>query len=701
LKEIDFEKLESAVTHPRHRPSEQTRPALALVLAEKPAPFVAPPLRFSDIPKGGAFAAEVVFVNASAAVGKTTMARYLSASQRVPLLDLSKVPVSTGSLKSLVSDLSGEGDPVKSFHAGELPIIIDALDEGRLLSSETGFEYFLRTTGEFLLQDRSVITHPKLIIFGRHDSIGDATAWLEISGEGISTCSVEVGFFAEKDARDLIDAYASAGASPDSAYRRHPEPARELVDAYFIAIETALGLPRGQLWTDEQGRAFAGYAPVLAALGSLLARMDNFNVVANRLKSEGRQEAWSVIETVLGEILKRERKRLCDKLALQIEVPVPEEAYDAHEQLTFLARRVHDKPLGASTRVSLPAMEQVKYHTMVAQDIGDHPFVRQGKPSNAVLGSLVLAHAVSQDLLAGTDTRLLADLSRQPFLWRSLRSQIKDSPNLLVDGRYLGYVLNSYWNDPIIRSPRVAIRSVEDGAADVHMPTEGGQVLLLIKVALPLHFYGQLRDCDADVQGAIKLEGHAAIGSASAFYVYGKTTIIGETIDVAADTLTIDGQFWLECAVITSSPRLNLNPKKNAEVGWGGNIASRYPWNGLPTTLAPPYVVKPGDVLTALINECALRLPDRVLVTNDDYSFSESENQWIARNFRIAFPELLKLLIKHNLARAEGFGTYAQKKFRIHMNTKWLDLRDAFGNRSSDPKLRAFVEDARRIFAAQ
>lgn len=586
---------------------------------------------------------------------------------------------------------------MNAYHAGQLPIIVDALDEGRLLSSETGFESFLLTTGEFLLQDRSVTNRPKLIIFGRHDSIEDATTWVEIMGKDIKTRSVEVGFFAEKEARELIDAYALIGASPDAAYRRHSGPARQLVDAYFTAIEAALGLPQGRLWADEQGRAFAGYAPVLAALGSLLAGMDNFMDVANRLKSEGRREAWSVIETVLKEILKRERNKLCDKLAPKISVPTPEEAYDAHEQLTFLARRVHEQPLGTSTRVILPAMELVEYHTMVRQYLGDHPFVRQGKPSNAVLGSLVLAHAVRHDLLAGTDPRLLAELSRQPFLWRSLRSQVDGSEDLLIDGRYLGYVLNSYWNDPIIKSPRIAIRSVEEGAAGVHVPTEHGKELL-ITVALPLHFYGQVRDCDVDVQGSIKLEGHAASGTGSAFYVFGKTNIIGERIEVAADTLTIDGKFWLETAVIVSSPRLNLYTKK-AEVGWGGNVAGSYPWNGVPSTLAPPYVVRPGDVLTALINECSLRLPNRVLVINDDYSFSESENKWIARDFRSTFPKLLKLLMKHDLARAEGFGTYAQNKLRIHMNTQWLDLRDAFRNLSSNPKLRAFVEEARRVFA--
>lgn len=696
MKEIDFNKLQAAITQPHHQPSKHAR----LILAIEPTPFVPPTLRYSDVPEEELFAAEVIFVQASAAVGKSTMARYLSASQKVPLLDLSEVPVSTGSLKSLVSDLIGEGDPVSAFHAGQLPIIVDALDEGRLLSSETGFESFLQTAGEFLLQDRSATTHPKLIIFGRHDSIEDARTWLAIAAEGTRVCSVEVGYFAEEEARKLIDAYARAGSSGDAPYLRHPGPARELIDAYFTAIEAALGLPKGQLWTNEQGLAFAGYAPVLAALGSLLTEMDNFKDVANRLKSEGRQEAWSVIETVLEEILKRERYKLCAKLAQQTNVSIPEEAYDAHEQLTFLVRQFLGQPLGTSTRVILPAAEQVRYYTMVKQNLGDHPFVRQGKPSNAVLGSLVLAHAVCHDLLKGADTRLLADLSRQPFLWRSLRSQIEGSKDLLIDGRYAGYVLNSYWNDPILESPHIVVRSVEEGAADIRLPTERGQELL-IKIALPLHFYGQVRDCDVDVQGLIRLEGHASNGSASALYVHGKTTIIGESIHVAADTLTIDGKFWLESAAVSSSPRLTLHRKKGAEVGWGGNVADSYPWNSLPSILAPPYEVMPGDLLTVLINECSLRLPDRVLVCNDDITFSENENKWVARNFSRAFPQLLKLLIKHELARAESFGTYAQNKFRIHMEIKWLDLRNALNNLPSDPKLKAFVEEARRTFAGQ
>src|SRR5260370_3537826 len=141
---------------------------------------------------------------------------------------------------------------------------------------------------------------------------------------------------------------------------------------------------------------------------------------------------------------------------------------------------------------------------MVKQNLNDHPFIRQGKPSNAVLGSLVLAHAVIQGLLGGANMRLLADLSRQPFLWRFLRSQIERSSDVLVDGRYAGYILNSYWNDPIVRNPPpVVIRSVEEGAAGVHVPIDGGGEVVF-KIAFPFSLYGQ-RACSAfGIQRAIR-----------------------------------------------------------------------------------------------------------------------------------------------------------------------------------------------------
>jgi hypothetical protein len=109
-----------------------------LIIAEPPRPFVAPRL---DIPgtDPSVIRKEIIFIEASAAVGKSTLAQQLSATLKAPILDLAKVPVSAGSLYTLLTDLEAADlcDPVAAFHEGKVPVMIDALDEGSLLSSET------------------------------------------------------------------------------------------------------------------------------------------------------------------------------------------------------------------------------------------------------------------------------------------------------------------------------------------------------------------------------------------------------------------------------------------------------------------------------------------------------------------------------------------------------------------------------------
>ncbi|MGH6705029.1 MAG: hypothetical protein ACRECG_16735, partial [Bradyrhizobium sp.] len=102
-------------------------------VAEPPRPFVAPRL---DIPgqDPAIIRKEIIFIEASAAVGKSTLARQVSATLQAPILDLAKVPVSTGSIRTLLTGLEAadNSDPVAAFHEGRIPVIIDALDEGRL-----------------------------------------------------------------------------------------------------------------------------------------------------------------------------------------------------------------------------------------------------------------------------------------------------------------------------------------------------------------------------------------------------------------------------------------------------------------------------------------------------------------------------------------------------------------------------------------
>jgi hypothetical protein len=412
MSEIALNVLVNVLSRPVHFP--KVGRTGRLFVAEPPKPFVAPRL---DIPgkDPSVIQKEIIFIEASAAVGKTTLARQVSATLKAPILDLAKVPVSTGSLHTLLTDLEAadKSDPVVAFHEGEIPVIIDALDEGRLLSNETGIESFLVSTAELLLINRSVTSRPKLVFLARFESIELARQLIELTAPEITRATAQVGFFDKQGAWQLIQAYAATAAKPGSQYQQHPEPARDLIAVYFDAIENALGLAAGELWENEQGRVLAGYAPVLAAVGSILAEIDNFITVANNLKSYGGREAWGVIEAVLYEILSREQAKLWGLLSAQCKSALPDEVYGVEEQMALLAQYAESKPLEGTGRVALPPADMEKYNDMIRTYLPHHPFIRQHEFGNAVLGSTVVARAVYHGRSISQDR--LVSLSRQ---WR-------------------------------------------------------------------------------------------------------------------------------------------------------------------------------------------------------------------------------------------------------------------------------------------
>jgi hypothetical protein len=535
-----------------------------------------------------------------------------------PDLDLAKVPVSTGSLKALLLDISGAGNQIKAFHSGRLPIIIDALDEGRLLSGEKGFESFLETTGEFLNEDRSVTNRPKIIFFGRYDSTEIAELWLDLTGNAISTCKLEVSFFGENAAWELIKAYASASAPPKSAYHHHPAPVQKLIEEYFRAIESALDIEPGNLWQDEQGKAFAGYAPVLAAVGSLLAQLDNFQDVTNRLKETGTKEAWGVIDTVLNEIMDREKGKLCEKLKGQTSGTLPSETYDREEQLRFLTQFAHGQPLQSTGRVRLTGSDQTKYQAMVKTYIPEHPFIRNRDFGNTILGSVVLAYAIAHNLLKPDANDRAANLSNQPFLWRAFSQQAPITEP--VDGQFAGYIFNSFWNDPIQEKLKrnVAVDDLNENTVNISI-LQNKRRVLTFDARIPVSFYAQIRDCEVEFPGSVQFLGE---GPTSAFYARGSSKSISQAADVRAGSITIEGDLWLEADVVTTPPQFQIFVINGARVGWGPHQRSQYPWNEVEQTLEQPYEDQSEeDVLAELAIGLARRLPgSTTLVLTEDYT---------------------------------------------------------------------------------
>lgn len=682
MEQLTFEQIKNAIAQPKHKPAGDK-----LKISAAPEPFVAPTFEREAAQAGGL--REIVLIRASAAVGKSTIARALSSARDVPILDLATTAVATGSLKGLLSDLRNGSNPVDAFHLGDLPIIVDALDEGRLRSSENGFISFLDSSADTILESRQVKDRPKLILLGRPEAIEWAS--LAFSRDGIELSVLDVGYFDEDGARALIHAYAGQSAKPDSGYLVHKEPVEQLISTYFNQIEAALGLSTGQLWSSASGPTFAGYAPVLAAIGSLIPEIDNFAEARNRLNDTGSHDAWGVIESVLDAIIERDRGKLLNLIGAGMSAPIPEEAYDKTEQLTLLLQHVQGQALAGTGRVKLSPSDLAKYDEEIQRWLPEHPFLRQGDLSNDVIASFVFAPAIAADRHITRWDRLHA-LSRQPFLWRSL-SPVLDAAEL-IDGKYVGLVLNSFWSDPLTLADMVAIQGCAEGSATVSV--RSGERLTQFQATLPITLQGQLRNAEVELTEGLVLEGAGSDPLAKSFAVENVILRSSAPITLNASKLRFSGRVWLDCDILGTGGQLSLEFAAEATYGWGPALQNKYPFNRQSPTLEDPEESESGK-LEGLLNECSKRFHSGAALTlSPDYSAPENDpyTRWTNRRYREEFPLLMNLLIKHGFAETDAMPARGSTgKIRFRFKESMESIRSGVAN--GDPQFADLATELR------
>jgi hypothetical protein len=630
----------------------------------------------------------VILVKSAAAVGKSTLATYIAARAGIPFLDLSRVPVSTNSLVGLLAtDIVAPPNATAAFQSGDLPVVADALDEGRLLSGDANFEEFLRTSWEFLLRDRSRTDRPKLVLLGRDIAAELVDTSIQLYGEGVSYSRVTLDYFGREGAIRVIEAHASTAAERRGTEWSSSAPARATIDAFFDAIANALRLESERLWDDSQGRAFAGYAPVLGAIGTLLSDEPNPIRLRNALKEAGADRAWEVIGRVADAILTREQEeKLVPQLAKSTSVVPGPEAYDAHEQLRYLAQRAQQHPPRASSRVSLHGADADLYQRMVEQHLDEHPFLQEGNLANDVLASIVLAHGVANGALSSDPGfQLLRDASRQPFLWRSLHRVLSQSEPVWIDGRYVGCILNSVWSEAILEVNVTVRPSTEDpDLAEVTISDASGLELTFTAVH-PVEFYEQLSRCEIRLVGNAVWQGHHGQTEAASFDLRDGVDFLADgALDVRATSLRLDGEIRLTAGAVTQIPNLQISVADRTSLWLGGGFAETYPWSQQRSTLDAPIDLEIRGDLERLIARCAERLPAGapLTLTRDFAPLGDPRLGWVDREFATGeFPFLIRFLIEKELARAESApASGPTPMIRVHFSFTWDRLLQAARN---------------------
>ena len=458
---------------------------------------------------------------------------------------------------------------------------------------------------------------------------------------------------------------------------------------------------------NERGRTFAGYAPVLASIGTLLAGVENPIIITNRLRDSATREAWDIINTVIQEILEREKNKLINNLQ-GIEV-IPENAYDQHEQLAYLTQLLGGRDRIVFTgRVKFNSDHDTsKYLDKVSQISREHPFVRSGKMANEVLGSIVLAYAVCEGIDIHDDRylSLLRELSDGPFLWRSVRRHLLSQDDPLLDGRLLGYLVRSYWNDPMemthLGQP-VKLREADDESIIVLVGI-GESNQTRFRVMPPVTIYGTMRDCDIEANNLeLVMDGLIRQGDSrgSLLRFYGENRILCGDLRYSSAYTEITGSLWLDALNVTvqaQQPKIRIN--KGSSYGWGAIVQSNDPWRQLTRpTLADPY--RENTEIVEMFNTCQRNLPNMIVLL-ENYSIPERDNALLwARRYGDAFSSFIRLLVANGFVeRAVMQSSERENKYRIsaRADTPWEELLAACDiDASVRPEIRDLVERVRK-----
>lgn len=691
-----------------------------LARPQGPDPYVPP--NFCII-EGTLDTAEVVTISAPAAVGKSVTAQHLSAATGAPLLDLASVAVGEDSLRGLLAGYSSSpGRAIQAFHRGDLPVIVDAVDEGALLSGLRALEAFVESSAAFVREGQRTPGRLKLVLLGRDDSVRyRSNLVIELTSD-VHVCAVRLDFFERAAALRLIPLYAAReitrlrdnGLIEEATCKRRMDaldgqPMRDLIEAHFEPIEYALGIEPGKLWEDDKGRAFAGYAPVLSSIGILLADVDNPARLASRLRQEGTNEAWRVIATVLDDVLEREQGKL--KQRIESGAVVAGDPYAPDEQLQYLTHLFHGRRLERVDSLKFrDAAAAQDYETKVAQISREHPFVKDSRMANDVLGSRVFAYAVINDRV-GPDLSELKAVARQPFLWRFVRAeasrlnQLTPPESVLIDGRYIGCVLASYWNDPVEPDARKArlyedINGEAEGFVQVTVNADTVQEVSF-RAMPPISLYSRLQDCTIEtVHTQLTMEGTVARSqgaskdggpyAASAFAFRGEVSVVVPHLTYSCDTAILEqcderpGSLWLEAIdVVVNVGNPAFDVQDSSEYGWGGAVGATRPWSLLsaPTLVGP----REGSTLLHLVYECQKRVRNRIVIESG-YAIPKDDPalNWTVRDYADVFGPFLRCLVESKLVAAErGKDTAGRMRhYTINFGERfWSNLIEAVRRR--------------------
>ena len=219
-------------------------------------------------------------IAAPGAVGKSTLAREICAATKAVYLDLAIAATVAGNY--LVGGLVNAG-LWTAWQAGTTTLLIDALDEARLRVTQTSFEDFLVDVAN-VAGTRGI----PVVLLGRVGIVEEAWAILN-EKSGLNPPIFDIELFHPDRAKKFVLAALNRLAmvsEPASTKQTYPHLANALKaheSVYSDAVQFLVD--HMTTATSADGRQFAGYAPVLEAVATVIASESNPARIGEAMRS--------------------------------------------------------------------------------------------------------------------------------------------------------------------------------------------------------------------------------------------------------------------------------------------------------------------------------------------------------------------------------------------------------------------------------
>ncbi|MGW5322212.1 hypothetical protein [Rhodococcus pyridinivorans] len=400
---------------------------------------------------------DVILISAPAAVGKSWLARYLSAETGNPLVDLGAFSVGSMHYSGLFAEVYGPegiGRFVEMLRAGDATLIVDSADEALVRVGSAAFEDSLVDLVKLI---RSSVKRQAagVVILGRGDTIQDCAAQLEL--EGVRVLNARVDFFNESTARKFVKAkIRTSGGRPIAELD-------DFLSEFFSYVSQALDVK------DFDGaRDFLGYAPVLDTLAEFYQSSPNPMKLLQSLEvTEDSRHIWVLLSRVIRAVCRRETMKFGNNFGgdSQDKVEFARKVYTPEFQFRLLLSDGHsrkpepDIPDDADPTWLDDLMERIE------QQFKEHPFrvERYGDPSRrGVINPLIrFTSPAFRDYVLAWGLANLDGREVQTLVHYAESPQLNPTPML---SRFI-FLDDVYTNDKVL-SPAI-LATIADSLASV------------------------------------------------------------------------------------------------------------------------------------------------------------------------------------------------------------------------------------------